>query len=53
MKLLSTLHRKEKKTIILVTHDIDLVHYAFRVVHIKDGLVNKEYRYKKKKEVRS
>ena len=30
------------KTIVLVTHDLDLVHYAKRVVHIKDGRIAKE-----------
>jgi putative ABC transport system ATP-binding protein len=30
------------KTIILVTHDLDLVEYASRVVHIKDGRIEKE-----------
>lgn len=30
------------KTIILVTHDLDLVRYAKRVVHFKDGVIEKE-----------
>jgi putative ABC transport system ATP-binding protein len=30
------------KTIILVTHELDLVDYASRVIHIKDGRVEKE-----------
>lgn len=33
---------KEGKTIILITHDLDLVKYAKRIVHIKDGKVEKE-----------
>ncbi|HML25787.1 MAG TPA: ABC transporter ATP-binding protein [Methanomethylovorans sp.] len=33
------LHKKEGKTIIIVTHDVALVRYAERVVHIKDGMV--------------
>lgn len=41
MELLSRLHSEEKKTIILVTHDIDLVKYAHRTIFIKDGLVTK------------
>jgi putative ABC transport system ATP-binding protein len=32
----------EGKTIILITHDIDLVTYAKRVVHIKDGQIERE-----------
>ena len=30
-------NRKEKKTIILITHDIHLVEYAQKVIYIKDG----------------
>ena len=30
------------KTIILITHELDLVEYASRVVHIKDGRIEKE-----------
>ncbi len=41
MDFLGKLH-KEGKTIILVTHDLNLVSYAKRVVHIKDGRVEKE-----------
>lgn len=33
---------KEGKTIILITHDINLVNYATRIVHIKDGKIEKE-----------
>jgi putative ABC transport system ATP-binding protein len=32
---------KEGKTIILITHDIGLVKYAKRIVHIKDGKIEK------------
>jgi putative ABC transport system ATP-binding protein len=32
----------EGKTIILITHDIELVNYAKRIVHIKDGKIEKE-----------
>lgn len=48
LNLLNTLHKKKGKTIILVTHDIHLVQYALRVVHIKDGYVDKEYRNHKR-----
>lgn len=30
------------KTVILITHDLDLVNYAKRIVHIKDGKIEKE-----------
>ena len=39
MHLLAQLHSKEKKTIILVTHDIDLVKYSDKTIHLKDGEV--------------
>jgi len=35
------------KTIILVTHDIGLIKYAERVIHLKDGLVEKVTRVKR------
>jgi len=41
MDTLSELHSKEKKTIILVTHDIELVSYADRTVFLKDGIIEK------------
>ena len=49
MELLSRLHSEEKKTIILVTHDIELVRYAHRTIFIKDGLVTKIVKGKAKK----
>ncbi len=39
LDFLHGLHKKEGKTIIIVTHDVTLVRYAERVVHIKDGMV--------------
>jgi putative ABC transport system ATP-binding protein len=39
MTLLRTLHEREKKTIIMVTHDAKLAKYADRVINIKDGKV--------------
>ncbi len=41
MDFLGKLHEEEGKTIILVTHDIDLINYAKRIVHIKDGKIDK------------
>jgi putative ABC transport system ATP-binding protein len=40
LEFLSDLHKKEGKTIIMITHDPDLAKYADRVVHIKDGMVD-------------
>jgi putative ABC transport system ATP-binding protein len=39
---------KEGKTIVLITHDLDLVKYAKRVIYIKDGKIEKEVRNGKK-----
>jgi putative ABC transport system ATP-binding protein len=41
MGFLDDLSVKEGKTIILITHDLDLVRYASRVVYVKDGLIEK------------
>ena len=39
MEFLDRLHKKEHKTIIMVTHDDDLAHYAQRVEYLKDGKI--------------
>jgi len=50
MDFLGKMHDKGK-TIILITHDIELVNYAKRVVHIKDGKIEKEVEnYKRRKQ---
>jgi len=41
LDFLDNLNRKEGKTIIIVTHDLDIVRYATRVVHIRDGVIEK------------
>jgi len=40
MELFHHLHRVEKRTIVLVTHDIELAKQADRIIIIKDGKVN-------------
>jgi putative ABC transport system ATP-binding protein len=42
MDFLGELHEKQRKTIILVTHDLNLVSYAKRIIHIKDGRIGHE-----------
>lgn len=42
MELLGNLHVDQGKTIVMVTHDLNLVDYAHRVIHLKDGLILKE-----------
>ena len=41
MDMLRNFHKNEGKTIILITHDIHLVKYADKVIHLKDGLIEK------------
>ncbi|AKB35712.1 ABC transporter, ATP-binding protein [Methanosarcina siciliae C2J] len=41
LEFLAKLHEKEGKTIIIVTHDLDLVKHATRVVYIRDGMIEK------------
>jgi len=43
MKTLTAMHRGGK-TIIMVTHDLNLARYAQRIVQIKDGKIEKDYR---------
>lgn len=40
--LLENLHRKEKKTILVVTHDVNLAKRIDRKIHIKDGQIVKK-----------
>ncbi len=39
MDLLGKLNREKNKTVVMVTHDIDLVNYANKAFHLKDGVV--------------
>ncbi len=41
MLLLKEINEKEKKTVILVTHDSELIRWSDRVVHIRDGEIEK------------
>ena len=41
MNFLEDLCLKKQKTIILITHDLDLLHYAHKIVHIRDGKIEK------------
>ena len=44
MDLLASLNREQGITILLVTHEPDMAHYARRVVHFVDGLVESDHR---------
>jgi len=48
MDFLGKMHA-EGKTIILITHDIELVSYAKRIVHIKDGKIEREIKNKERR----
>ncbi|MBI2807248.1 MAG: ABC transporter ATP-binding protein [Planctomycetes bacterium] len=39
LQMFQQLNRDENLTVILVTHETDVAHYAQRIVHIKDGLI--------------
>lgn len=39
LSFLNKLHEKENKTIIIVTHDVQIVKLATRVIHLKDGQI--------------
>ena len=41
MDMLAKIHREDGKTVIIVTHDLDLVKHAQRIVHLKDGQVER------------
>jgi putative ABC transport system ATP-binding protein len=49
MNFLSKIHGDDNKTIIIVTHDLHLVKHAERVVHLKDGQVEKiDYKHRRR-----
>ena len=41
MKLFDRLH-KSGNTVILITHELDIAKYADRIIHIRDGKIEKE-----------
>ncbi len=41
MDMLTELHNKENKTIILITHDVELVQYSQKTIYLKDGEIQK------------
>jgi len=46
MALLGRLH-EEGNTLLIVTHELDVARYANRIIHIRDGKIEKEERLKK------
>jgi putative ABC transport system ATP-binding protein len=41
MKLFDRLH-KQGNTVILITHELDIAKYADRIIHIRDGKIERE-----------
>jgi len=39
ISILTTLHKEQGVTMVMITHDADIAHYCQRIIHIKDGLV--------------
>jgi putative ABC transport system ATP-binding protein len=39
ISILTTLHKEQGVTMVMITHDTDIAHYCQRIIHIKDGLV--------------
>lgn len=56
MEILTKLHREQKKTIVVVTHDPNIAQYSQNIIHIQDGQIianhfqDKEVLWKKEKE---
>jgi putative ABC transport system ATP-binding protein len=44
MDLLTQLNREHGITIVMVTHEPDMAHYAKRIIHFKDGLIESDAR---------
>lgn len=52
MNFLAKIHGDDSKTIIIVTHDLHLVKHAERVIHLKDGQVERiDYNHKTRRRV--
>lgn len=43
MSVLSTLNAEDGQTIVLVTHEHDIAEYAKRQVHLRDGVIEKDF----------
>ena len=48
MGFLEKMNKKEGKTIVLITHDIELVSYAKRTIKLLDGRIEKEVKHKRR-----
>jgi putative ABC transport system ATP-binding protein len=41
MDLMTTMARKNKQTLIIVTHDVEISEYADKIIHVRDGNIEK------------
>lgn len=41
MDLITTMARKNKQTLIIVTHDVEIAEYADKIIHVRDGNIEK------------
>ncbi len=39
ISILTTLHKEQGVTMVMITHDAEIAHYCQRIIHIKDGLI--------------
>ncbi len=46
MELLVALNRDRGITVLMVTHEPDMAHYAKRIIHFRDGRVDTDYRHR-------
>ena len=53
LETLSRLWKEEGKTVIMITHDLNLAKYASRIVELKDGEIVKEYLNKEQKLIKN
>lgn len=42
MELLTRFNRERNLTVVMVTHEAEMAHYATRLIHFRDGLIEKE-----------
>jgi len=42
MNILVDLHKERNITLVMITHDTNIAHYCQRIVHIQDGLIDRE-----------
>lgn len=52
LETLQRLWKEEKKTVIMITHDLNLAKYASRIIELKDGEICKEYLNENRKQIK-